>query len=77
MTEVVDVTVIYAQPQDNGWSVDVAGEKQHFVTASGAIFHGIQSGRALAKTGREVWVLWLNGEAWSVAWTSSDQEPKR
>lgn len=70
MTQVVDVTVIYAEPQDSGWTVNAGGEKQHFVTASGAIFHGIQSGRELAKTGREVWVLWRNGEAWSVAWTS-------
>ena len=70
--EVVDITVAYVEPLDDGWCVRLNGQVQTFATASGAIFHGIQSGRALAKSGREVWVLWRNGEAWSVAWASSE-----
>jgi hypothetical protein len=72
LTEVVDVTVAYVEPFEDGWNVKLDGQTHSFATASGAIFQGIQSARALAKTGREVWVLWRNGEAWSVAWTSSE-----
>lgn len=50
------------------------GRTHRSATAVGAIFDGIEHGRALAKTGREVWVLWRNGEAWSVAWTSPEPQ---
>lgn len=72
LSEVIDITVAYAEPADEGWTVKLDGEIRSFATASGAIFHAIQSGREVARSGREVWVLWRNGEAWSVAWTSSE-----
>lgn len=68
--EVIDVEVVYIRPRPGGWSMEAGGEIRDFATASGAIFEGIQKGRALSRTGREVWVMWRNGEAWSVAWTS-------
>jgi len=71
LTEIVDVAVAYIEPGEGGWVLKLEGEEQRFATASGAIFHGIQEARALARSGREVWVLWRNGEAWSVAWASS------
>jgi len=69
--QVIDVDAIYIRPRPGGWSMEVAGETRDFATATGAIFEGIQQGRALARSGREVWVMWRNGEAWSVAWTSN------
>jgi hypothetical protein len=75
LTEIVDVAVAYVEPVEGGWMLRFEGEEQRFATASGAIFHGIQEARALARTGRETWVLWRNGEAWSVAWTSDSQAP--
>ncbi len=68
--QVMEVTVIYIRPRPGGWEMEAKGEIQPFRTATGAIFEGIQQGRALARTGEEVWVMWRNGEAWSVAWTS-------
>jgi hypothetical protein len=65
-----EVSVIYIRRDEGGWTLDLTGREQCFATATGAIYAGIQEGRALARTGREVWVLWQNGEAWSVAWTS-------
>jgi hypothetical protein len=65
-----DVSVIYIRRDEGGWTLDLTDQKHRFTTATGAIYVGIQEGRALARTGREVWVLWQNGEAWSVAWTS-------
>jgi hypothetical protein len=65
-----DVSVIYIRPRESGWTLDLAGGERRFTTATGAIYEGIREGRTLARAGSEVWVLWRNGEAWSVAWTS-------
>ena len=68
--EVTEIAVVYIRPEEGGWSMTCGSEQRRFATATGAIYEGIQHGRALAKTGPEVWVMWRNGEAWSVAWTS-------
>lgn len=66
------MAVAYIEPADGGWTLRLGDELESFATASGAIFQGIEKARGLATPEREVWVLWRNGEAWSVAWTSSE-----
>lgn len=77
MPDAIDVVVAYVEPTAGGWTLSLEGERQSYVTASGAIYHGIRQGRTIARAGREVWVLWRNGEAWSVAWTSEEQSASR
>lgn len=71
-TDIQELAVAYIEPADGGWTLKLGDEAQNFPTASGAIYQGIERARGLATPEREVWVLWRNGEAWSVAWTSSE-----
>lgn len=72
MADIQEMAVAYIEPADGAWTLKLGDEQQSFATASGAIFQGIEKARSLATPEREVWVLWRNGEAWSVAWTSSE-----
>ena len=77
LERMMDVAVAYIEPVEKEWRLRFEGEELGFATASGAIFSAIQAGRELARSGREVWVLWRNGAAWSVAWTSSEGSAAR
>jgi hypothetical protein len=72
LTDIAEVAVAYIEPADGGWTLKLGDDEQRFATASGAIFQGIELARGLVTVEREVWVLWRNGDAWSVAWTSSE-----